>query len=667
MELSTTLTTFMLKIGPATQSVQLFGSWDNFNKPYPMERDSRRGGGYWRGCHTFENIISDSDCASRGRSRNGGLKMGGKYWYYYQLDSDIEYHDPLEPFTTSCPFLPGQPVNILDVPVELGPGQSRSRSGSESSIVFSRPKASSVSSDDAFMRPRAPPVPRLPRLSTSSSSLERNTKDRVSPHRGLSIRSAMSTTSSPLPSPSTAIGRFLPFVRKSSSEDQAAPPASPALSIRSAFSQFKAPHTAVPGSGTTQDVERDRCSLFSRDKHGNRDSTLEIGDPVLISRSDEGRHCIPISRPSSPTPTVASTPSTLSRSREGSPLRVRLARASCDALPLASNPVECENDCYRARAISNTQERGVDGPTSGRSHSRSREPSPLRNSVKCEEVQARQPVTIPDDIVEVEEDEDDFNFHTDALSIADEETGVQNQLSAPPSRRHDSKNLRSARSIDSQAEAAPELKIECQPSQPLPQIATNSAVSDDDVLGSRFSIASANTAALSPTSMYSLSPTSPPLSPMMTFTNASPNAYRLSAESSLPSVSDDSEAEPSGYGSCNGYAAAPRTSSYTPRDEENTDATLKDLAAKNKRHASFFGTSAFQGYVLPDEGRGSEPTITKTDGSSSLLQAGSRTTFGTPVDERILQAAWSDDSPSEPTAMESLLSELGYLGDMIVD
>ena len=61
--------------------------------------------------------------------------MGGKYWYFvrspymnlallpfrlyhiqYRLDGDLEYHNPAEPSTTSCPFLPGQNVNILDVP-----------------------------------------------------------------------------------------------------------------------------------------------------------------------------------------------------------------------------------------------------------------------------------------------------------------------------------------------------------------------------------------------------------------------------------------------------------------------------------------------------------------------------------------------------------------------
>ena len=48
-----------------------------------MERDTRMGGGYWKGCHTFTNIICDGqakDTALHGR--DGALKMGGTYWYH---------------------------------------------------------------------------------------------------------------------------------------------------------------------------------------------------------------------------------------------------------------------------------------------------------------------------------------------------------------------------------------------------------------------------------------------------------------------------------------------------------------------------------------------------------------------------------------------------------
>ena len=71
---------FSSQTEPDVQSVQLFGSWDNFTVSYPLERDLRRGQGEWKGCYTFKDIIgSDQDMA---KIRNGGLKMGATYYYY---------------------------------------------------------------------------------------------------------------------------------------------------------------------------------------------------------------------------------------------------------------------------------------------------------------------------------------------------------------------------------------------------------------------------------------------------------------------------------------------------------------------------------------------------------------------------------------------------------
>jgi hypothetical protein len=68
-------------ISPSTRSVNLVGSWDNFQRRYPMEKDSRKGAGEWRGLHSFKDITLDGDGA-RSPKRNGGLKMGHDYWYY---------------------------------------------------------------------------------------------------------------------------------------------------------------------------------------------------------------------------------------------------------------------------------------------------------------------------------------------------------------------------------------------------------------------------------------------------------------------------------------------------------------------------------------------------------------------------------------------------------
>lgn len=78
-------------VNPNVRSVKLLGSWDNFSKPYSMERDRRVGPGQWRGCHTFTDIVRDGSHPDPSNGRSGGLKMGGTYWYYVRtLPSDFD-------------------------------------------------------------------------------------------------------------------------------------------------------------------------------------------------------------------------------------------------------------------------------------------------------------------------------------------------------------------------------------------------------------------------------------------------------------------------------------------------------------------------------------------------------------------------------------------------
>lgn len=120
----------MLETHPSVQSVSLVGSWDNFTQSYNMERDVRRDRGQWRGCYEFKNIVCDGDRPTTSR-RNGGLKMGQPYYYYYELDGSVEAHDPSRPTTSACPYLPGQTVNVMHVPAEVS---NRKRSASLSSV-----------------------------------------------------------------------------------------------------------------------------------------------------------------------------------------------------------------------------------------------------------------------------------------------------------------------------------------------------------------------------------------------------------------------------------------------------------------------------------------------------------------------------------------------------
>ncbi|KAL4785876.1 hypothetical protein BJX76DRAFT_149941 [Aspergillus varians] len=165
---STTLMTFLLCTGPHIRSVTLLGSWDNFSKPYVMERDSRVGAGHWRGCHTFTNITCDGLASNTVPARSGGLKMGGTYWYYYLLDNDIEHYNKAEPMTTHCPFLPGQPVNVVQVPIVL-PDANFHHRRARSPIAHRAEQT--MNPEDKYMNPREPPKPKL-RLRTSPPLLQ---------------------------------------------------------------------------------------------------------------------------------------------------------------------------------------------------------------------------------------------------------------------------------------------------------------------------------------------------------------------------------------------------------------------------------------------------------------------------------------------------------------
>ncbi|KAK0748751.1 hypothetical protein B0T21DRAFT_357190 [Apiosordaria backusii] len=117
-----------------------------------MERDSRRNQGQWRGCYNFEDIICDGD-AGNAPKRSGGLKMGQTYYYYYEVNGSSEVHDPSLPSTTACPYLPGQPVNTLWIPVEQS---LRKRSGSLNSLRSTDFKTMDPAAKYAKLKPAAP-------------------------------------------------------------------------------------------------------------------------------------------------------------------------------------------------------------------------------------------------------------------------------------------------------------------------------------------------------------------------------------------------------------------------------------------------------------------------------------------------------------------------------
>ncbi|KAF2671387.1 hypothetical protein BT63DRAFT_412424 [Microthyrium microscopicum] len=253
---STTLVTFMLH-HPAACLVELWGSWDNFSEPWEMKRDSRRGWGNWTGCHKFRNIIYDGDSSGFHEKRDGGLKMGGTYWYYYRIDGHEEYYDPSQPSTSSCPLLPGQYLNVLDVPWEKR-FVSRSRSSSVALVT----EFHTLNPDFRYRNPRPAPKPRLPKLMTKIDASD--------------IRAWSAT----LPdTPASAIGHRT--IKSASSV--------PTNVFSMAMDRVKSPVSArlpgVGGRGRSIKLKPSQRSLQSRSASSQCTSPIkaEISYPILIS------------------------------------------------------------------------------------------------------------------------------------------------------------------------------------------------------------------------------------------------------------------------------------------------------------------------------------------------------------------------------------------------
>ncbi|KAK5055335.1 hypothetical protein LTR84_013085 [Exophiala bonariae] len=256
----TTLITFLVRTPPSTRSVALFGSWDNFSTSYRMQRDSRTGQEHWSGCHSFSNIICDGDPQPSGTPRDGGLKMGGTYWYYYKLDDDIEFHNSTEPSTTSCPLLPGQLVNVLNVPYAFSSGRSRNDSVSSTSSDYR-----TMNPSDKFMNPRPVPAkPSLPRLKTSPTLSQHTWSTSSSPISAGSRRGrSVSSRGTPQPGGANTL-RIIRLARKPSvdtSSRSTSRGSNRSVGIIGAFKALASPRSTSPEIG----VERGRPKTSKQD------------------------------------------------------------------------------------------------------------------------------------------------------------------------------------------------------------------------------------------------------------------------------------------------------------------------------------------------------------------------------------------------------------------
>ncbi|KAF2743949.1 hypothetical protein M011DRAFT_461207 [Sporormia fimetaria CBS 119925] len=150
--MATALVTFLFDCPVPAHTVELLGSWDNFGRSYHLRRDPRRSPRTWAGCFSFVDIFCDGNLSNLGAKRSGALKAGGTYWYYYKVNDGDEVHNPSEPSTTHCPLLPGQRLNILEVPMEINV------------LGHALPDAFTRNPEDRYLTPEPPKARKSPRI-----------------------------------------------------------------------------------------------------------------------------------------------------------------------------------------------------------------------------------------------------------------------------------------------------------------------------------------------------------------------------------------------------------------------------------------------------------------------------------------------------------------------
>ncbi|KAF1811469.1 hypothetical protein P152DRAFT_57064 [Eremomyces bilateralis CBS 781.70] len=404
---STTLFTFLLH-HPYATSVELLGSWDNFSRSYRMQRDRRRGHGHWTGCWSFENIICDGDLSQPYQKRNGAFKQGGTYWYYYRVDGDSEYYDPTIPATSACPLLPGQRMNVLDVPHEHTHEFRKGHMNPSTSHTWNP--------DDRYLEPRPAPKPALPHLITDPSGLS---KSKIARGPSENIRYPMSADSYLYQQKSSVDGREV----KSD--------VSPAPSLlKSALSTLKSPPSAMTpsqggrGRSRTLPPSHERATRT----HSPSQRELKISSPILIVGPDQERlKCLPIvqalkdsttllpvkhnsgSPPLSPLGSHPVMAEELSQFRVPKQRRVQLAshsrqnsegqdsegRSSCSSRDGSGSCAKTCPICRSAESIA--RRRSI-------STGRMREPSPLRKSMSIDVNSDASVVHVPEDIQEVDDE-----------------------------------------------------------------------------------------------------------------------------------------------------------------------------------------------------------------------------------------------------------------------
>lgn len=213
----------------------------------------------------------------------------------YEVDGDKECHNPSQPSTTVCPLLPGQSVNVLEIPIER---RSRSNSIEDSSAFTLNPK-------DRYLTP-VPPGKPLP-----------------SPRPRSSNREAYAL---PLPSPWAPKSAMYPpanqFLSPNVSRHARSASASPLLPSTPLFADFK---------DLKDKFASKRARSRSRSSSDVRE--MQISAPVLISTTADG--VLPAFQPTPPR-----SPMNFSRPHRSTPPPLSIPTITRDFSPLSSHPVD---------------------------------------------------------------------------------------------------------------------------------------------------------------------------------------------------------------------------------------------------------------------------------------------------------------------------------------
>lgn len=178
----------------------------------------------------------------------------------YKLDDDIEFHNSTEPSTTSCPLLPGQLVNVLNVPFAFSSGRSRNDSVSSTSSDYR-----TMNPADKFMNPRPVPAkPSLPRLKTSPTLSQHTWSTSSSPISAGSRRGrSASSRGTPQPGGANTL-RIIRLARKPSVDTHSRSTSrgsNRSVGIIGAFKALASPRSTSPEIG----IERGRPKTSSQD------------------------------------------------------------------------------------------------------------------------------------------------------------------------------------------------------------------------------------------------------------------------------------------------------------------------------------------------------------------------------------------------------------------